>query len=77
MIPEAALIPQAKGQLVFKVVEGKVAPVPVTLGMRKKGMVDLVDGLKPGETIITGGHLKVGPGMPVTAIPDGSAGKGD
>jgi len=69
MVPEEALVAQGDSQLVYKVVEGKVEAVPVTLGIRQQGRVEIVNGIKAGETVITAGHLKVRPGMPVTVLP--------
>lgn len=69
MIPEEALIPKGDQQTVFKVVDGKVVAALVTTGLRTKGQVEIVQGLEAGETVITAGHIKVRPGMPVTALP--------
>ncbi len=68
-IPEQALIPQPKTQLVFKVVEGKVQLVPVETGSRSKGWVEITSGLEAGDVVVTGGHQKIGPGSPVQALP--------
>jgi membrane fusion protein (multidrug efflux system) len=69
MIPEEALIAQGDSQLVYKVVDGKVEAAPVKLGIRKKGRVEIMEGVQAGDTVITAGHLKVRPGMPVTVLP--------
>lgn len=69
VVPEEALIPQGNDHIVFKVVDGKVAPQPVTLGVRRKGVVEITSGLAAGDVVITAGQLKVGPGMPVTVMP--------
>jgi membrane fusion protein, multidrug efflux system len=73
MIPEEALVPRGAAQMVYKVVDGKVEIVPVVTGMRQKGRVEVVQGLKPGDTVITAGQIKVQPGMPVTVIPSAAA----
>jgi membrane fusion protein (multidrug efflux system) len=41
----------------------------VKLGIREKGRVEIVEGVQAGDTVITAGHLKVRPGMPVTVLP--------
>ncbi|WP_051360561.1 efflux RND transporter periplasmic adaptor subunit [Desulfuromonas sp. TF] len=69
MIPEEALIAQGDSQLVYKVVDGKVEAAPVKLGIRQKGRVEIMEGVQAGDTVITAGHLKVRPGMPVTVLP--------
>lgn len=68
-IPEQALIPQPKTQLVFKVVDGKAEMIPVKTGTRQKGWVEIINGLVPGDVVVTGGHQKIGPGSPVMAMP--------
>lgn len=68
-IPEQALIPQPAKQFVFKVVDGAAQMVPVQTGQRRKGWVEIVDGLAAGDVVITGGHQKIGPGSPVHVIP--------
>ncbi|PLX79748.1 MAG: efflux transporter periplasmic adaptor subunit [Desulfuromonas sp.] len=69
MIPEEALMAKGAQQLVYKVVEGKVEVSPVEIGLRRKGQVEILSGLSAGETVITAGHLKVRPGMPVMVLP--------
>ena len=68
-IPEEALIPSAKAIMVYKVVDGTVEATPVETGARRKGEVEILSGLEAGDTVITAGHLKVRPGMPVTVMP--------
>ncbi len=69
MVPEQAVIAQMQKHFVWTVVEGKTAMAPVQLGARRQGFVEVLSGLDEGAQIITGGHQKIGPGMPVTAIP--------
>jgi len=68
-IPEQALIPQPVTPMVFTVVDGKAAIVPVQTGQRRKGWVEIVSGLVAGDVVITGGHQKIGPGSPIHAMP--------
>jgi membrane fusion protein, multidrug efflux system len=70
MVPEQALVPNADGsRTLFKVVDGKVTVTPVKTGVRRNGEVEITEGLTTGDTVITAGHMKVQPGMPVTIIP--------
>ncbi|MES9972493.1 MAG: efflux RND transporter periplasmic adaptor subunit [Candidatus Thiodiazotropha sp.] len=60
VIPEAALMPKGNDQFVF-VVEGdenRVAKRKITIGSRRPGEVEVVDGLETGERIITHGTDK-------------------
>ncbi len=65
MVPETAIITIAGRVLVMTVVDGKAAPQPVTTGLRVGQLVQVKSGLKPGDVVITAGHMKVQPGTPV------------
>lgn len=65
LVPEAALVPTRDGQTVFRVVDGKVEIVPVTIGLRRDGEVEVTSGLAEGDVVVTGGQLKLRPGAEV------------
>jgi membrane fusion protein (multidrug efflux system) len=65
MVPTQAIIPVLKGQTVLVRRNGVVASVPVKTGIRTPSSVQIVDGLSPGDTVITTGILQLRPGMPV------------
>ncbi|QTA81064.1 Efflux transporter, RND family [Desulfonema limicola] len=67
-VPEQALISQPKRQFVWKIEQGSTHMTEVTIGKREKGMVQIVKGLEPGDTVITGGFQKIGEGMQVNAV---------
>jgi len=67
-IPEQAVIPQANRQFVWRVENGHTVMSEITTGMRKKGSVEVVTGLKQGDKVVTGGHQKVMEGMPVNPV---------
>lgn len=70
LVPEQALVPNADGsRTLYKIVDGKVAITPVKTGVRRNGEVEITDGLAAGDAVITAGHMKLQPGMPVTMIP--------
>lgn len=79
LVPEQALILQGKQTLIMQVNDNRqVELVPVTTGLRRYGEVQILSGLKPGAVVVTAGHLKLRPGMPVTPIfpqPAASGGK--
>ncbi len=68
LVPESALWPQGAKQFVYTVVGGKAALVPVTIGARRAGMVEIVSGIAADTEVITAGQLKIGPDAPVQAI---------
>lgn len=79
-VPEESLIPMGSQHFVLKLVEppaGAPFPpgakqaknTPVKLGDRRKGEVEIVEGLAAGDVVVTAGVLKVRDGMPVQAVP--------
>jgi membrane fusion protein (multidrug efflux system) len=75
MVPEQALWPQGEKQFVYVVDAGKAALVPVTIGVRGKGMVEIKSGLTPDAMVITAGQIKIFPGAPVQPAPVANAPK--
>ncbi len=75
VVPEEALVPVGGKQLIFMVAEGadgkKVARrIDAKLGLRLPGRVEVLDGLKPGDTVVTAGHARLlrGNEVPVRVI---------
>ena len=79
-IPEESLIPVGNQHFVLKLIDPPAgATVPqgakmakntlVKLGDRRKGEVEIVEGLAPGDIVVTAGVLKVRDGMPVQPMP--------
>lgn len=68
MVPEEAIIPQGKRFFVYRVEDNKIAQVPVTLGQRQRGSVEVLSGLAAGDVVVTAGQLKLRPGAPLTPI---------
>lgn len=67
-IPEEAIVPRGDKLLVFRVIEGKAQPTPVKTAKRQKGMVEVTEGLSPGDMVVTAGQMKLKPGIPVTVV---------
>ena len=68
-IPEQSIIPIGEKTFVYRIVDGKIVNTPVKLGLRRSGSVEVVEGLSPGDTIVTAGQLKVRDGSTVTIVP--------
>ena len=64
-IPEEALVPVGSDQYVFKVVEGKVQRVQVRIRLRRDAKVEVTEGLRPGDEVVTAGQLKIRDGVAV------------
>jgi membrane fusion protein (multidrug efflux system) len=67
-VPEAAIVPKGEDQFVFKVVDGKAQLSRVSIGTRREGRVELVEGVAAGELVITAGQLKIRDGAAVTVV---------
>ncbi len=75
VVPEEAIVPQGSSPYVFTVVPGTAAGslvvqrVPVRLGRRQGGMVEVQDGLSLGDTVVTAGQQRVQrDGAPVRVV---------
>ena len=65
MIPLASVIPLEEGKAVYVVENGKAQRRDITLGIIKGRDVQVLGGLKPGDSLIVAGHRFVGPGQDV------------
>jgi multidrug efflux system membrane fusion protein len=74
-VPETAVRPSAEGFLAFVVEEGVAKKRVLQIGLRTAdGRVEVLEGIKPGETLVTRGgealsdgvNVQVGGGKPVT-----------
>lgn len=65
-IPSEAIIPQMDGERVFVYKKGKAILSPITTGIRTENRVAVLEGLTPGDTLITTGVLQLRTGMPVS-----------
>src|SRR6267378_7570135 len=66
VIPEDAVVPLQGSNFVWVVSEGKAQRRPVSLGVRTPGFVEVLDGVRAGEQVVTGGLELLAPGAPVT-----------
>lgn len=78
VVPEEALMPAPGNvQFVYRIEDGKAKRVEVKTGARRAAMVEVVDGLAPGDVVVTAGHLKLRDGAAVTVVqPAGPAAAG-
>jgi membrane fusion protein (multidrug efflux system) len=75
VIPEEALLPQGDSQFVIKLIPGVDAQswttqrIPVEVGIRRPGTVEITGGLQPGDTVISAGQQRVQrDGMKVSVV---------
>ncbi|MHB1374442.1 MAG: efflux RND transporter periplasmic adaptor subunit [Thauera sp.] len=76
VVPETALVP-APGNVhfVYRVEDGKAQRVDVKTGQRRQAMVEVIEGLEAGATVVTAGQLKLrdGAAVKVAGAPAGVA----
>jgi membrane fusion protein (multidrug efflux system) len=65
VVPDTALVPTGDEQFVYRVVDGKALRTKVEIGQRREGIVEVLQGLDPADTIVTAGHLKIRDGTVV------------
>ena len=61
VVPSQAIIPQARGKKVYLYDNGKAKFIDVTTGARDSANVEIVTGLKPGDTVLVTGLLSLRP----------------
>jgi membrane fusion protein, multidrug efflux system len=76
MVPEAAIVPLGPERFVYVVgADGKAERRAVKTGRRNLGQVEVLDGLRIGEMVVTEGVVKLRPGAPITLTPPSERGK--
>ena len=63
-----ALIPSSSGYSLYVSRKGIVQAVPVQIGQRSAGSVEVTEGLVKGDTVITSNLLRLVPGVPVQFV---------
>lgn len=78
-IPETAIIPEGRNHFVLVVDGAQTPPVAekrkITIGTRVPGEVEVVQGLKQGESVITQGTMTARPGQPVSVTTEQKPGE--
>ena len=62
MVPTQAVIPQERTKQLIVAKNGKAKFVTVTTGVRQASTVEVLDGIAPGDTVVTTGLLFLKPG---------------
>jgi len=65
MIPNQAIIPQARDKKVIVNKNGKATFVTVKTGIRQAGMIEITDGIQAGDTVAITGMLFLRPDAPL------------
>jgi membrane fusion protein (multidrug efflux system) len=68
LVPEGAVVPRAGQTLVFKVENGTAVAVPVLLGERRNGEVEITRGLEGPESVVVAGQHRLRDGVQVEIV---------
>ena len=67
-IPEASLVPEGAEQYVYKIEDGRAVQTLIRIGVRKRGVVEVLDGLSADDQVVVGGVQKVRNGTRVRVV---------
>ncbi len=59
VVPEEALVPAGELQFVYRIEDGKAMRVRVRIGLRRDGKVEIVEGLRGGDQVVTAGQPRL------------------
>jgi membrane fusion protein (multidrug efflux system) len=68
MVPEEAVVPLGDDFFVYTVADGKARRVRVKLGVRREAQVELLEGVRAGEQVVTAGIRVQRDGQPVRVV---------
>jgi membrane fusion protein (multidrug efflux system) len=68
IVPESAIFPLGGRTLVYKVVNGRSVQQDVVLGQRMPGLVEIREGLKPDDMVVTSGQQRLREGVAVRIV---------
>ncbi|MBM6593043.1 efflux RND transporter periplasmic adaptor subunit [Microvirga pudoricolor] len=72
VVPEEAVVSEGLRQIIYPVKDNKIERRVITIGQRQGGKVEVLDGLKAGETIVVLGVQRVRAGIEVVPRPVGT-----
>lgn len=65
-VPTEAVVPEMDGKRIWLVKSGKAVSVPVETESRDEKNVEVISGVQPGDTVLTGGLMQLREGMTVS-----------
>lgn len=67
LLPSEAIVPDFESEKVYAYKNGKALPIKVETGIRTEKEIQIVSGLKIGDSVIVSGIIQLKPGIPVKA----------
>jgi membrane fusion protein, multidrug efflux system len=68
-VPESAIVPRGNGAVVFIAAGEKAREAKVRTGKRSNGAVEILEGVKAGEQVITAGNTRLSDGAAIAIVP--------
>jgi membrane fusion protein, multidrug efflux system len=68
-VPEAAIVPRGNGAVVFVAADEKAREAKVRTGKRVNGAVEILEGLKAGDSVIVAGNTRLSDGAAIAVVP--------
>ncbi|HWH17068.1 MAG TPA: efflux RND transporter periplasmic adaptor subunit [Allosphingosinicella sp.] len=75
-VPELAVVGEGDNRFVYVVDKGTAKRAPVRTGVRSNGRIEIIEGLQPGQQVVTEGVVKLADGMKVRLADGPGAGRG-
>lgn len=75
-VPELAIVGEGEQSYVFMVENGKAKRVKVVTGLRQNGLVEIRQGLRAGQRVVTEGVVKIAEGQQLRTEASGARPKG-
>jgi len=73
LVPEQSIVQRAGGAVIFTVADNTATEVKVKLGKRLDGKVEVVDGIKADDTVVTAGNAQLSNGAKVDIVSTAAA----
>lgn len=68
IVPESAVVPRGGDMFVYRIEDGKAIESKVSLGARRDGRVEIVEGLSDGATVVIAGQQRLRDGAAVDVV---------
>lgn len=68
LIPEQAIVPRGEQAFVFVIENGKAVERAIRLGQRRPGEVQVIEGLRAGDSVVVSGLQKIAHGSAVEVV---------
>jgi membrane fusion protein (multidrug efflux system) len=67
-VPESAVVARGEDSIVYSIVGGRAKENKVTLGRRRAGEVEVLQGIEEGTQVVTAGQMNLRDGAPVEVV---------